>query len=97
MKRIKSLETENFQSHKKTILKLHPNFNAIIGQSDAGKPTRPLTTQIVKRQPRLTKPLELKRLPRPKRRRLHREMVALKARRSRQQATSWDRSIEAAR
>jgi hypothetical protein len=41
---------------------------------------KPLTTQFVKRQPRLTKPLELKKRPRPKRRATRRTMVAVKAR-----------------
>jgi hypothetical protein len=44
------------------------------------KVSKPLTTQFVKRQPRLTKPLELKKLPRPKRRQIQRQMVAVKAR-----------------
>ena len=44
---------------------------------------KPLTTQFVKRQPRLTKPLELKKRPRVKRRRMQRRMVSvpLKAKR----------------
>ena len=41
---------------------------------------RPLTTRFVKRQPRLTKPLEMKKLPRPRRRSLQRRMVAVRAR-----------------
>ena len=40
---------------------------------------KPLTTHFVKRQPRLTKPLELKKRPQPKRRQVRREMVAVKA------------------
>ena len=41
---------------------------------------KPLTTQFVKRQPRLTKPLEMKKRPRPKRRHIERTMVSVKAR-----------------
>ena len=41
---------------------------------------RPLTTRFVKRAPRLTKPLELKKRPQPKRRPLQRQMVSVKAR-----------------
>ena len=41
---------------------------------------RPLTTRFVKRQPRLTKPLELKKRPQPRRREVRRTMVAVKAR-----------------
>jgi len=40
---------------------------------------RPLTTQFVKRQPRLTKPLEMKKRPRPKHRPIRRQMVSVKA------------------
>jgi len=40
---------------------------------------KPLTTQFVKRAPRLTKPLELKKRPRPRQRRVERQMVAVKA------------------
>ena len=49
------------------------------------KAAKPLTTQFVKRQPRLTKPLELKKRPQPKRRRVERKMVAVKARAKRGQ------------
>ena len=41
---------------------------------------KPLTTRFVKRQPRLSKPLELKKRPRPKQRQIQRRMVAVKAR-----------------
>ena len=41
---------------------------------------KPLTTQFVKRAPRLTKPLELKKRPRPRRRSIRRQMVAVTAR-----------------
>ena len=49
---------------------------------------KPLTTQFVKRQPRLTKPLELKKRPRPKRRSMRRKMVAIKARVDRQHVST---------
>jgi len=45
------------------------------------KAAKPLTTQFVKHQPRLTKPLELKKRPQPRRRQVHRQMVAVKAQR----------------
>lgn len=41
---------------------------------------RPLTTKFVKRQPRLTKPLEMKKRPRPRRRQLQRRMITVQAR-----------------
>jgi len=41
---------------------------------------KPLTTQFIKREPRLTKPLEMKKTPRPKRRQMRRTMVSVKAR-----------------
>ncbi len=46
---------------------------------------KPLTTKFVKRQPRLTKPLEMKKRPIPKRRHLQRRMISVKARVNRQQ------------
>ena len=49
--------------------------------SDAAQQTaKPLTTRFVKRVPRLTKPLELRKRPQPKRRLLRRTIVALEAR-----------------
>ena len=58
------------------------------------KVVKPLTTQFIKRQPRLTKPLEMKKKPRPKRRRIQRQMVSIKARVSRQQVSSSVRPIQ---
>ena len=43
------------------------------------KAAKPLTTHFVKRQPRLTKPLELKKRPQPKQRVVERRMVSVKA------------------
>ena len=40
---------------------------------------KPLTTKFVKRQPRLTKPLELKKRPQPRRRPLRRQMISVQA------------------
>ena len=51
----------------------------------AQQAAKPLTTRFVKRRPRLTKPLELKKRPRPKHRRIQREMIAIKARVDRRQ------------
>ena len=52
-----------------------------LGDSESqAKVVKPLTTQFVKRQPRLTKPLELKKRPQPKRRQMQRKMVSVKAR-----------------
>jgi hypothetical protein len=48
------------------------------------KAARPLTTKFVKREPRLTKPLEMKKRPRPRRREIQREMVAVRAKVARQ-------------
>ena len=52
------------------------------------KVVKPLTTQFVKRQPRLTKPLELKKRPQPRRRAVRRKMVAVKARMQHEGAAS---------
>ena len=64
------------------------------GFGEEQKITKPLTTQFVKRQPRLTKPLELKKRPRPKRRNIQRKMVAVKARMDRQQRISGFQPIQ---
>ncbi|MFH1568872.1 MAG: DUF4159 domain-containing protein [Gemmatimonadota bacterium] len=44
------------------------------------KTPRPLTTRFIKRQPRLTKPLELRKLPKPQRQLLQRQVTLLAAR-----------------
>jgi hypothetical protein len=56
---------------------------------------KPLTTQFVKRQPRLTKPLELKKRPQPRRRQIEREMVAVKARLQRDQHVGRFEAVQA--
>jgi hypothetical protein len=58
----------------------HLSLTRIAGFEAEEKAAKPLTTQFVKRQPRLTKPLELKKRPQPKRRQVQRKMVAVKAR-----------------
>ena len=69
-------------------LGIHFSLTQLRGLKEEKKAVKPLTTQFVKRQPRLTKPLELKKRPRPKRRITRRKMVAVKARANRQQVTS---------
>jgi len=58
----------------------HLSLALLVASEAEHKAARPLTTQFVKRQPRLTKPLELKKRPQPKRRAVQRKMVAVKAR-----------------
>lgn len=66
-------------------LALHVSLTAV-GRGEAQeRAAKPLTTQFVKRAPRLTKPLELKKRPRPKRRLLQRQMVSVRARTQPQQ------------
>ena len=57
------------------------------------KAVQPLTTKFVKRAPRLTKPLEMKKRPRPKRRMMRRKMVSIKARVNRKEVSSVAVSI----
>jgi len=64
---------------------LHLSLSRIRALTPQVKTVKPLTTQFVKRQPRLTKPLELKKRPQPKRRQIQRKMVAVKARAERGQ------------
>ena len=58
---------------------IHLSFTQWASFTKARTVAKPLTTQFVKRQPRLTKPLELKKRPRPKRRPLQRRMISVKA------------------
>ena len=67
------------------------------GMQKETRVSKPLTTQFIKRQPRLTKPLELKKRPRPRRRIMQRKMVAVKAKIDRRQAPSTIKSLEVVR
>jgi hypothetical protein len=69
-------------------LTVHLSLTQLSGWREDQKVAKPLTTQFVKRQPRLTKPLEMKKRPRPKRRQMHRKMVSVAARVQREQTTS---------
>ena len=64
---------------------VHLSLTQIAGFEPEEKAAKPLTTQFVKRQPRLTKPLELKKRPQPKRRLVQRRMVSVEARMQREQ------------
>ena len=57
---------------------------------------KPLTTRFVKRAPRLTKPLELKKRPRPKRRQVQRTMVSVRARARREGISTSTRGSQLA-
>ena len=61
-------------------LLVHASLMSVRGLAKESASVRPLTTQFVKRAPRLTKPLELKKRPQPKRRQVQRTMVSVKAR-----------------
>ena len=52
------------------------------------KAPRPMTTKFIKRDPRLTKPLELRKIPQPKRQLARREVQLAKARMDQDQATA---------
>jgi hypothetical protein len=65
---------------------MHLSLTRLVILQAEGKAAKPLTTQFVKRQPRLTKPLELKKRPQPKRRALQRKMVSVRARLERGEA-----------
>lgn len=72
----------------------HWSLTQITGLHKEDRAVKPLTTHFVKRQPRLTKPLELKKRPRPKRRPLRRKMVSVKAKVSRQEVASSIQSVQ---
>jgi len=57
-------------------------------EEQARKAPKPLTTKFVKREPRLTKPLELRKIPQPKRQMVKREMHLAAARMDQVQATA---------
>jgi hypothetical protein len=65
---------------------------AVVGvnpfQQTLEKAPRPLTTRFVKREPRLTKPLELRKIPQPKRQLLRRQVKLAAARMDQVQATA---------
>ena len=65
-------------------LGIHLAFSQFRALGEEKVSVKPLTTRFIKRQPRLSKPLEMKKRPRPKRRRLKRHMVAVKAKAGRQ-------------
>ena len=52
------------------------------------KAPRPMTTKFIKREPRLTKPLELRKIPQPKRQLARREVQLARARMDQVQATA---------
>ena len=58
----------------------HVCLAQIKGSGEEEKAIKPLTTQFIKRQPRLSKPLELKKRPRPRHRQTQRKMIAVEAR-----------------
>ena len=57
-------------------------------KQDEKKTPRPLTTKFIKREPRLTKPLELRKIPQPKRQLARREVQLAQARMDQVQATA---------
>ena len=69
-------------------LATHLALSQLEGLGEEQTASKPLTTKFVKRQPRLTKPLEMKKRPRPRQRRIQRKMVAVQARTQRQQFTT---------
>ena len=58
----------------------HVSLTRVVAFRAETRSARPLTTQFVKRAPRLTKPLELKKRPQPKPRQVQRAMVSVRAR-----------------
>mgnify|MGYP001281559275 FL=1 len=57
-------------------------------KEQAAKAPKPLTTKFIKREPRLTKPLELRKIPQPKRKMVKREVKLAAARMDQVQATA---------
>ncbi|NKB66457.1 MAG: DUF4159 domain-containing protein [Candidatus Latescibacteria bacterium] len=57
-----------------------------------GPQSRPLTSRFIQRQPRLTKPMELRKKPKPRQRRMQRQETKLQARRT-QLNPQWQSAI----
>ena len=57
-------------------------------EETAAKADRPLSTKFVKREPRLTKPLELRKIPKPQRQMIRRQVRIVEARMDQVQATA---------
>ena len=57
-------------------------------KAEEKKAPRPMTTKFIKREPRLTKPLELRKIPQPKRQLARREVQLAQARMDQVQATA---------
>ena len=70
----------------------HGALTQLRGWTRHQKTTKPLTTHFVKREPRLTKPLELKKLPRPRQRQVRRTMVSVQARLRRADTASFEQA-----
>jgi len=75
----------------------HLSLTQFAGLEVERRGVKPLTTHFIKRQPRLTKPLELKKLPQPKRRLAQRKMVSVKAKIARYQQAARFRPVQSLR
>ncbi len=69
-------------------LGIHISLTKIELSGGESRSIRPLTTKFIKREPRLVKPLELRKRPKPKPRPMRRRMVKLKARVELREASS---------
>ena len=67
---------------------MHFSLSQLGSFTEEKKTVKPLTTQFIKRKPRLTKPLEMKKRPRPKQRRIQRKMVSVEAQMGRKQRST---------
>jgi len=70
------------------VIAVHAALSQLRGFAQEQNAAKPLTTHFVKRQPRLTKPLELKKRPAPRQRRVQRKMIAVTARAERRDTSS---------
>ena len=74
---------------------MHGSVAALREWGAEQKAARPLTVQFIKREPRLSKPLEMKKRPVPKQRHVQRQMVSVKARLARDTHSSAPRPSQA--
>ena len=73
-------------------LGIHLGITQVRFAQDDERAVKPLTTKFIKREPRLVKPLELKKRPKPSPRPMRRTLVMVKAKMSRREMAPSARS-----
>ncbi len=96
------LSLSSLFSHARIVLAVNfliaLGIHALLAQirlaDDSIKVSKPLTTKFIKREPRLAKPLEFRKRPKPKQRPMRRKIVLMKAKVSKSFSTSAPQSLK---